>query len=113
MLGVDLKSLDNPQSYTENTSDPNPTLMRIKPGRLRSVETGRGVSIGDSPERVRELMGAPTWSGGSRFFATEKVWSYRTEVGPKGERTGYRTLIRFRKGKVSQIELSVDSLDGA
>lgn len=112
MLGVDLKSLYDAETFTTNADDPNPTLRRIKPGRLRHLETGKGVRIGDAPERVSNLMGTPTWTGGSKYVPGEKVWTYHRIVGPKGDRTEYGSLFRFRHGKVTQIELTADMLDG-
>ena len=110
MLGVDLKSLPDRDYYA---SAPSPTKTQIKPGLLRVTGTGRGVKIGDSPGRVRQIMGRPSWKGGSRYVPGEKVWSYRWIVGKSDDGMGYRALFRFRNGKVSVIELNSDLLGGA
>jgi hypothetical protein len=85
---------------------------KLVPGRLSSVETGRGVALGDTEAQVARRMGRPSWQGGSQFAREESVWSYHQIVGAPGNRTGRKALFRFRRGRVTCIELLYDELDG-
>ena len=104
MLGVDLRSVQ------EGDIDRS---QGIRPGRLRNLRTGLGVEIGDSPSRVRRILGAPTWSGKSKFTPGERVWSYHRIVGSKKDGVEYTALYRFRRNKLTGIELFSDLLGGA
>lgn len=78
-----------------------------------TLETGRGIRVGDRPERVFREMGKPTWRGGSAYVPEEEVWSYHHIVGTKKSGVEYRTLFRFRRGRVTGIELHSESLPRA
>ena len=104
MLGVDLKSFQDADWLTRD--HPFKTL------KLRTLSTDRGIAIGDQPETVLRIMGAPTWKGGSQFVAGEKVWSYHRIVGTKDDGMEYISLFRFRNGRITAIELHTDSLPG-
>ena len=104
MLGVDLRSLPEDE-YPDIRSS-------IKPGRLRNLQTGRGVRIGDGAESVRRIMGSPTWQGISKYGPDERVWSYHRKIGTKKEGTEYTSLFRFRRQKVTGIELLSDDYGG-
>ena len=104
MLGVDLKSLD------QGEADYLKPL--VKPGNLRNLRTGRGVRLEDPPERVRRIMGVPTWSGGSLYVDGERVWSYLRLIGSKDDGIAYKALFRFRHGKVTSVESERDTIPG-
>ena len=84
----------------------------IRPGRLRHLQTGRGIRIGDTPARVRGILGRPTWQGVSKHTPGETVWTYHHLKGTQQNGVKYVTLFRFRKGRVSGVELSRDLLPG-
>ena len=77
----------------------------VPTGRLRSVQTGRGLGIGDTSSRIRRIMGTPTWQGGSRYSRGESVWSYHHLIGTRAKGVEYITVVRFRNGLVTGIEL--------
>lgn len=84
----------------------------ISTGRLRSVQTGRGVGIGDTVTQARRIMGPPTWQGGSRYSRDEQVWSYHHLIGTRAKGVEYITILRFRNGLVSGIELDREEQPG-
>lgn len=80
--------------------------------RAHPKSNSQGVRIGDPPARVRRLMGVPTWQGGSKFTPLERVWSYHRLDGTRKKGVEYTTLFRFRRGKLTGIELQRDLLPG-
>ena len=104
VLGVDLNSLPK-----DEIGDLPSTF---KPGHLRTLETGRGIAIGDAVSKVRKLMGAPTWQGKSKYTSDERVWTYHRRMGTKDDGMDYTALFRLRKNKVACIELSAAALPG-
>ncbi|MBB6049190.1 hypothetical protein [Armatimonas rosea] len=69
------------------------------------LETGRGISIGDRPEKIFREMGKPTWRGGSTYMPGDEVWSYHHRVGTPKQGVEYKALFRFRRGRVVAMEL--------
>ena len=106
MLGVDIKTL------SEIPGEPLPDYLPLKPGKLRNLATGRGIEIGDAPEKVRHVMGAPTWQGSSKYSAGERVWTYHRKVGTDKDGMEYVSLFRFRHSSVTGIEIRSDLLGG-
>lgn len=57
-------------------------------------------------------MGVPTWQGGSKFTPLERVWSYHRLEGTRKKGVEYVTLFRFRRGRLTGIELQRDLQPG-
>jgi len=72
---------------------------------LPKLVTSQGIKLGDTQERVRQLLGSPTWSGGSLWRTKETVWSYHTLKGTRDKGIEYITLFRFEEGRIMGIEL--------
>jgi len=74
--------------------------MKIIDKPLPSLSTGKGITIGDSPERVRKILGKPTdidKDGGVTY-------TYQWETKVHGNDGEYDNIYTFKKGKLVEIE---------
>ncbi|WP_309720248.1 hypothetical protein [Armatimonas sp.] len=88
------------------------TRSQVFPRKPLSLETGRGVKIGDRPEQVFRKMGKPTRKGGSLQHADETVWSYHHVQGSHEKGAEYISRFRFRRDRVTGIELLREAIPG-
>jgi len=102
-------ALYSDKSALKNWVDPE---KPIPGGRLPSLQTGRGIHIGDKTDRLRRVMGEPTWQGGSLYTPGERVWSFHHLIGTRAKGIEYISVFRIRNGRVTGIELDREEQPG-
>ena len=104
MLGADYPSLP---------PDVRDEFSAFKTASLRSVQTGSGIGLRDGPDRIRAVMGRPTWQGRSKFDRKVRVWTYHHRIHTGKHKVEYVALFRFRRKNITCIELRRDMLGEA
>lgn len=77
--------------------------MKLQTSPLRSLATGRGVKIGDSPLHVKSVLGSPTsrkHDGPSNIYW---VWTYTWNHSPYGD---IEQTYTFKNDKLIEIQFS-------
>jgi len=84
--------------------------MKLRVGTLRSLSSGHGVGIGDTPEAVRARLGVPTKvarEGGHRQYL---AWSYVWVQGfTHDDQVTYTEKYTFKAGKLIEMCFSQDA----
>jgi len=84
------------------TKEAGEQKILIKP--IPSLSTGKGVTIGDSPDQVRQRLGPPTktkHTGGRKQFV-ELVYTWKSGKGE--DETDIEETYTFKGGKLIEIE---------
>jgi hypothetical protein len=87
-------------------------LESLKTRPIRSLATGHGVAIGDTLQTVRQKLGMPTRLPRRGRRAQEWTYTYLYRYPDGASVMEYRADYTFRDGRLRQIELAENFIEG-